>query len=215
MERGGAAPLVVARGSRGYEATKAALDRAGSGAALALLAPVFLTIAALIKLEDGGPVIYRRQIIGRGGRVVSAYKFRTMIPDADAYLARRPELAQEYWANVKLRHDPRVTRVGALLRRSSLDELPQLVNVLRGEMSLVGPRMIHPSEEPRYGAFAVTRRQVRPGITGLWQVSGRQETSYAERVALDSLYLSRRSLWLDLWILARTLRVLLARQGAY
>jgi undecaprenyl-phosphate galactose phosphotransferase len=203
------------RGSRGFEVAKRTLDIVGSAAGLVLLAPLFAGIAALIKWEDGGPVIHRRRIVGRNGRAVAAYKFRTMIPDADGYLRQHPDLFAEYSVNVKLRRDPRVTRVGAVLRRTSLDELPQLVNVLRGEMSLVGPRMIHPSEQKRYGAFAAIRRQVRPGITGLWQVSGRQETSYAERVALDRLYLSQRSFWLDLSILARTVGVLLRRHGAY
>lgn len=221
MEAGSAEvpPRLVFEGpvrvSRVYEVTKRMLDVLGSVAALVLLAPVLAGIAVMIKAEDGGTVLYRRQIVGRGGREVYALKFRTMIRDADAYLLSHPGLLAEYAVNVKLRRDPRVTRVGAVLRRTSLDELPQLVNVLRGEMSLVGPRMIHPSEETRYGAFAGVRSQVLPGITGLWQVSGRQEVAYAERVLLDADYLRRRSLGLDLWILAQTARVLLQRHGAY
>jgi undecaprenyl-phosphate galactose phosphotransferase len=203
------------RRSLPYEVTKRALDIVGSAVGLALLAPVFAVIAARIKLEDGGPVIYRREVVGRGGRRFAALKFRTMIPDADAYLVCHPDLAAAYAENVKLRRDPRVTRVGAVLRRTSLDELPQLVNVLRGEMSLVGPRMIHPSERERYGAFAAHRELVLPGITGLWQVSGRQDVSYDERIRLDRRYLRERSLRLDLRILARTALVLLRREGAY
>lgn len=205
----------VVVGSRGYEIAKRALDILGSGVGLALLAPLFAVIALCIKLEDHGPIIHRRQVVGCGGASVAAYKFRTMIPNADEYLHGRPELLAEYAANVKLRRDPRITRVGALLRRTSMDELPQLLNVLRGEMSLVGPRMIHPSEEPRYGVLAPTRRRVRPGITGLWQVSGRQELSYVQRISLDRYYLSRRSFWFDLRILIATVGVLLRRDGAY
>lgn len=202
-------------GSQAYDIAKRALDILGSGVGLVLLAPLFAVIALRIKLEDRGPVIHRRKIVGYDGASVDAYKFRTMIPDADGYLVAHPELMAEYTANVKLRRDPRITRIGAFLRRTSLDELPQLVNVLRGEMSLVGPRMIHPSEEERYGPLAPNRRRVRPGITGLWQVSGRQDLSYAQRVALDRYYLSRRSFWLDVRILVATVGVLLRRNGAY
>ena len=205
---------VVAR-SRGYEVAKRALDILGSGVGLALLAPIFAIIALCVKIEGHGSVIHQRQIVGRDGAPIAAYKFRTMIPNADEYLQAHPELLAEYSANIKLRRDPRITRVGALLRRTSLDELPQLFNVLRGQMSLVGPRMIHPSEEPRYGALATARRQVRPGITGLWQVSGRQDLSYAQRITLDRYYLSRRSFWFDLRILIATAGVLLRRDGAY
>ena len=203
------------RGSRTYECAKRAIDVVGSAIGLVLLSPVFALLAVLIKLDDGGPVIHKRKIIGQGGSHIYAFKFRTMIPDADGYLQRHPELLAEYKANIKLRKDPRITRIGAILRRTSLDELPQLLNVLRGEMSLVGPRMIHPSEEARYGAFAATRHRVRPGITGLWQVSGRQDVSYDERVRLDRQYLRQRSISLDLWILFRTVLVILRRQGAY
>lgn len=205
---------VVAESSA-YEVAKRGLDILGSCVCLVLFVPVLGVIAASIKLEDRGPVIHRRQVVGRDGANVNAYKFRTMIPNADAFLAEHPDLMAEYAANVKLRRDPRITRVGAVLRRTSLDELPQLVNVLRGEMSLVGPRMIHPSEEPRYGPLAQTRRRVRPGITGLWQVSGRQDLSYEQRVALDRYYLRRRSFWFDVRILNSTVGALVRRRGAY
>lgn len=212
-----AAPCPATEGLRAqcYAFTKRLVDVVGSCIGLALLIPVFAVIALLIKLEDRGPVMHRREVIGQGGRRFHALKFRTMIPNAESYLRAHPDLVREYQANVKLRRDPRVTRVGVALRRSSLDELPQLVNVLRGQMSLVGPRMIHPSEEPRYGGFAHERRSVRPGITGLWQVSGRQELDYAARVALDQQYVRERSLWLDLTILLRTVVVVVRRHGAY
>ncbi len=203
------------RQSASYAVAKRLLDVIASAVGLVVLTPIFIAIAVLIKRDDAGPAIYRREIVGLAGRRVYAYKFRTMIQDADGYLQRHPELQKEYATNVKLRRDPRVTRIGAKLRRSSLDELPQLLNVVRGEMSLVGPRMIHPSEQTRYGAFAQARQTVRPGITGLWQVRGRQEVSYEVRIQLDDEYLRRRSFWLDLQILARTVGVLLRRYGAY
>lgn len=198
-----------------YAITKRLIDIAGSGAGLLLLAPLFAIIALLIKTEDHGPVLHHREIVGEDGRRFYALKFRTMIPNADGYLLDHPNLLREYQTNIKLRRDPRITRTGAALRRTSLDELPQLVNVLRGQMSLVGPRMIHPSEEARYGDFATQRRTMRPGITGLWQVSGRQDVSYEQRIVLDQRYLRERSLWFDLAILLRTFIVVFRRQGAY
>jgi exopolysaccharide production protein ExoY len=141
-------------------------------------------------------------------------KFRTMIPDADDYLKKHPDLLRKYQQNMKLADDPRITRIGRLLRTTSLDELPQLFNVLIGEMSLIGPRIIHPSELPRYGHYAEKRLQVKPGISGLWQISGRQHISYDERVALDMYYIDHRSTLYDLTILIKTLRVFIIHTGA-
>ena len=134
--------------------------------------------------------------------------------DADDYLAKRPELMRKYQQNMKLERDPRVTRVGRFLRKTSLDELPQLLNVLVGQMSLVGPRIIHPSELPRYGECAQKRLSVSPGITGLWQISGRQHISYDERVLLDMRYIDNRSLLVDLTIILKTLKVFIVHTGA-
>jgi lipopolysaccharide/colanic/teichoic acid biosynthesis glycosyltransferase len=181
-----------------------------------LMSLPFWALAALaIKLEDGGSVFYRRRVVGRGGHEFDAFKFRTMMEDADLYLRQHPELWSAYQKNIKLKNDPRVTRVGRLLRRLSLDELPQLLNVLRGEMSLVGPRMITPDELSKYGGFAAKRISVKPGITGLWQVSGRQEVSYETRVRFDMEYIDNWSLWLDFKILARTIPAVLGMRGAY
>ena len=187
------------------------------GAALILLvsSPITALAAAAIVLNDGGPVIHRRRVLGLDSREFDAFKLRTMRLDADAWLASRPELLRQYQAGVKLENDPRITRVGALLRGASIDELPQLVNVLRGEMSLVGPRMIQPGELERFGPLGPMRLSVRPGITGLWQVSGRKNLTYEERVELDRQYLERRSLRLDLSILLRTIPAVLGRRGAY
>jgi lipopolysaccharide/colanic/teichoic acid biosynthesis glycosyltransferase len=183
--------------------------------ALAVLSPLLAATAVAVALSGPGPVVYRRRVVGRGGVPFDAFKFRTMRPDADAVLDRDPQLKRAYLDQFKLRHDPRVTRLGRFLRRYSLDELPQLVNVLRGEMALVGPRMVSPEEVAKYGAYGDRLLSVRPGLTGLWQVSGRQTTTYEERVALDMTYISGWTPWLDLSIALRTPRAVLKSDGAY
>ncbi len=180
---------------------------------LIILMPIFLIIAMCIKLEDGGDVLHFREIIGQHGRRFYALKFRSMIINADTYLSQHPELQREYQKNMKLRHDPRITRVGKILRRVSLDEFPQLFNVLIGQMSLVGPRIIHPSELTRYEGFAHKLLSVKPGITGQWQISGRQHVSYEERILLDMNYIDTRSSISDLLILMKTLKVLVVHTG--
>jgi exopolysaccharide production protein ExoY len=199
---------------------KRVVDLLGATIGLLLLAPVLLMIALAVRW-DGGPALYAHRRVGRGGKEFGCLKFRTMVPDADAVLAAllasSAEARAEWKATQKLRRDPRVTRVGRLLRATSLDELPQLFNVLRGEMSLVGPRPVVRAElDTFYGpSGAAHYMAVRPGITGLWQVSGRSGTSYAVRVALDVAYVSDMSLRQDVAILLRTLRVVLRRDGAY
>jgi len=199
--------------SRFYSFSKRFIDIVLAAFGLIMLLPVFFIIAICIKLDDGGDILYFREIIGQYGKRFFALKFRTMIPDADAYLEQRPELKQQYLQNMKLPGDPRVTRVGRFLRKTSLDELPQLFNVLVGQMSLVGPRIIHPSELPRYGEFAQKLLSVRPAITGLWQTSGRQHVSYDERVLLDMHYIDDRSFNTDLVILLKTLKVFIIHTG--
>lgn len=196
-----------------YYFFKRTIDIVGALSGLLVLLPLFLLIALCIKIDDGGDVLYFREIIGQQGKRFYALKFRTMRPDADAYLEQHPKLKAQYLKNMKLIGDPRVTRMGKFLRKTSMDELPQLVNVLLGQMSLVGPRIIHPSELPRYGAFAHKRLSVRPGITGLWQISGRQHISYAERVMLDTRYIDTRSCLGDLFILLKTLKVVFIPTG--
>jgi Undecaprenyl-phosphate galactose phosphotransferase WbaP len=204
---------------RGSALAKRAMDSAVSVILLACLAPLFAVIAILIKLTSPGPVFYSHQRQGRDGRVFRALKFRTMLAGADRvladYLLSHPEYAPEWAANQKLKHDPRITRVGKWLRRSSLDELPQLINILRGHMSLVGPRPIVKQEIPRYGRGYELYTQVLPGLTGLWQVSGRNDTTYEERVAYDEHYVHNWSVWLDLYILVRTIKVVITAEGAY
>lgn len=189
---------------------------------LALLAiwPLLACIAASIWLRDGGPVIYRHTRIGRGGRPFQCLKFRTMVRDSDVRLAELLEndpAAREEWAVAqKLRNDPRVIpRIGQLLRATSLDELPQLLNVLRGDMSLVGPRPVTRGELDNYGEHVVAYLAMRPGLTGPWQISGRSDTTYSERVRLDACYAARNSIFRDLWIMLTTVPVVIARRGAY
>jgi len=197
-----------------YFVSKRLIDITLSLLGIVILMPVFLVIALCIKLDDGGEILHFRQIIGQNGRRFFALKFRTMIRDADDYLAKHPELMWKYQQNMKLIYDPRVTRVGKFLRKTSLDELPQLFNVLVGQMSLVGPRIIHPSELIRYGRYAQKLLAVKPGITGLWQISGRQHIFYDERVLLDMRYIDTRSLIVDLATLVKTLKVFIVHTGA-
>lgn len=197
-----------------YHGIKRLLDIVLSISGILVLMPVFVIIALWIKFDDGGPVFHFREIIGMHGRRFYALKFRTMIRNADEFLAKHPELMRKYQQNMKLIGDPRITRAGKFLRKTSLDELPQLFNVLIGQMSLVGPRIIHPSELPRYGEHAQKRLSVKPGITGLWQISGRQHISYDERVRLDMHYIDHRSCMSDLVILLKTVKVFIVHTGA-
>ncbi|MBI2976593.1 MAG: sugar transferase [Chloroflexi bacterium] len=196
-------------------ALKKLLDVGLALAALLALAPVMLVVAILVKLDSSGPVLYRRQVMGLNGRQFGALKFRTMHINGDAILAANPELMDELATTHKLKGDPRITRVGWVLRKYSLDELPQLFNVIRGDMSLVGPRMISPPELKQYGQWATNLLTVRPGITGLWQVSGRSDVTYEERVRLDMFYVRNYSIWLDLQLIFRTIPVVLSGKGAY
>jgi Undecaprenyl-phosphate galactose phosphotransferase WbaP len=184
-----------------------------------LVLPLLLFIALLVKFSSPGPVLYGHRRLGRNGRPFRAYKFRSMVNDAgerlQKLLAADPKLREEWEASHKLKEDPRITGIGKVLRRISFDEFPQLINVLRGEMSLVGPRPIVEDEVVKYGEDYHRIFSVRPGLTGLWQVSGRSDRDYAGRVALDTYYLQSWSLWLDLWILYKTFGVVLRGKGAY
>jgi lipopolysaccharide/colanic/teichoic acid biosynthesis glycosyltransferase len=193
---------------------KRCMDGAISAALLVFLFPVFAVVSLLVLCDDGVPIIYRRRVVGLTGNF-DAFKFRTMVRNADSVLAATPDLKAEFERNFKLKDDPRVTRIGAILRRYSLDELPQLLNVLRGQMSLVGPRMITEAELGKYGAQKHLVYSVKPGMTGYWQVRGRQNVSYEERVAMDAHYVSRWSLGMDLRILAETPRKVFNREGAF
>lgn len=180
---------------------------------------VMLTIYVVVRLDTRGPAFYKQKRIGREGREFFAWKFRTMVTDADAVLAKyledNPQLADEWSKDHKLKHDPRITKTGALLRKFSLDELPQLFNVIVGEMSLVGPRPIVEQEVKKYGDAFDLYTRVRPGITGLWQTSGRNDVTYAMRVSMDRYYIANWSVWLDIFILIKTAPAALTAKGAY
>lgn len=195
------------------------LDIALCIAGLPVIVPLSVVLALMIKLDSSGSALYRQERIGKDGKPFLIYKFRTMSPDADKlldeHLAKNPDLAKEWEKDHKLKNDPRLTRVGHFLRKWSLDELPQVINILKGDMTLVGPRPIVEAEIPKYGRYFGEYCEVRPGLTGLWQTSGRNDTTYSQRVAYDHYYINHWSLGLDLWILAKTVPVALSGRGAY
>jgi len=214
-----ALPERAERGRRAYERIKRCLDIALGTAVILAALPLMGVIALLIRLDSGGPLLIRQIRVGGGGAGFTMLKFRTMRTGADEdledALTRDPDLRLTWEQFQKLLHDPRLTPVGRRLRRYSLDELPQLWNVLRGEMSLVGPRPFLPEQREFYGPTFEEYAKVRPGMTGLWQVSGRNRLSFEERVALDTAYLKGRSLSLDLSILARTVWIVARATGAF
>jgi lipopolysaccharide/colanic/teichoic acid biosynthesis glycosyltransferase len=182
---------------------------------LILASPIILLLAILVKFDSKGPVIHKRYVMGINGKQFPAYKFRTMYVNGDEILESYPDLKLELAKNHKLKDDPRITRVGKILRKYSLDELPQLFNVLKREMSLVGPRMITPEEMEKYDKWDINLLTVRPGITGLWQVSGRSDVSYDERVQLDMFYVRNWTIWLDIQLLMQTPTAVIKGRGAY
>jgi exopolysaccharide production protein ExoY len=202
----------------GYEPlggfAKRALDVVLASIALILLAPLMLMVSVLIRIFLGGPVVFSQERVGFAGTVFTCYKFRTMVVDAkqvlERHLAENPEAAREWQATRKLRDDPRITCLGRVLRKSSIDELPQLYNVLRGDMSLVGPRPVVAEELQYYGRYLRHYLKARPGLTGVWQTGGRSRLSYQQRVACDSFYVRNWSTRLDLAMLAKTLPALLS-----
>ena len=194
---------------------KITLDRMVALLALLILSPFMALIALAVRLDSPGPAIYRRRVMGLGGRQFDAFKFRTMVVNGDQVLAAHPELRAQLEQQHKLKDDPRITRLGRILRKLSLDELPQLVNVLLGQMSLVGPRIIAPEELAKYGQWQAMLLSVRPGLTGLWQISGRADVDYQQRVQLDMEYIRTRNLWLDLKIILRTVPAVIRGRGAY
>ncbi len=195
------------------------LDILGASLILLVVLPFLCLLAIAIKCDSRGPLFFAQRRIGRDGREFSCFKFRTMCVDADAELQRllsaSAALRFEWAQDQKLRHDPRVTRLGRLIRRLSLDEFPQLINIIRGDMSLVGPRPIVAAEITRYGRYITDYCAVRPGLTGLWQVSGRNDVSYRRRVSMDRIYVRNKSVWFDLVILFRTVPVVLGSKGSY
>jgi lipopolysaccharide/colanic/teichoic acid biosynthesis glycosyltransferase len=198
---------------------KRVMDLAIAIPALIFLIPIFLVIALVVLFEGGRPIIFRQQRRGQDGRYFTCYKFRTMVKDAGdrlrEMLENDPERRREWEENQKLKDDPRLTSAGGFLRRFSLDELPQLINIIRGDMSIVGPRPIVHDEVRRYGEDIVHYDAVRPGVVGLWQINGRNDTTYKRRVELDVEYAQERSIGYDVMILLKSIPVILGRHGAY
>lgn len=194
---------------------KLLLDYAITIPALIVLFPIFLVLSLIIKLDSPGPVIYRRRVVGINGVPFDAFKIRTMHTNGEEILEKYPDLQAKLAEDHKLKDDPRITRVGKILRKLSIDEFPQLINVLRREMSLVGPRMITLAEVEKYQQWDINLLTVRPGITGLWQVSGRSDVSYEERVQLDMYYIRNWTIWMDLQIILQTIPAVIKSKGAY
>ncbi len=199
----------------GYATWKRVLDIVGSVVLMLLLSPILLVIAALVAFTSPGGIVYRQQRVGKGGRLFDFYKFRSMYKDADKRLDSLLGANEKEGPIFKIKDDPRITPVGKFLRKYSLDELPQLFNVLKGDMSLVGPRPPIPREVEQYDDNAFCRLSVPPGITCLWQICGRSDTTFDEWMALDALYVQQMSFWLDLKILMKTPTAVIRGDGAY
>jgi exopolysaccharide biosynthesis polyprenyl glycosylphosphotransferase len=214
----GGRPETAARRSRlrrARQAVKAVFDRVAAALLLLVLSPLLVGVGLMVRLSSPGPALFRQTRVGRNGRTFRMVKFRSMVIDAEDRLDELAAANETDGPLFKMRSDPRVTRVGQVLRRFSIDELPQLLNVLSGSMSLVGPRPPLPSEVATYGDDVWERLRVKPGITGLWQVSGRSDLSWEESVRLDLHYVNSWSLWLDLVVLCKTARAVVRAHGAY
>ena len=197
-----------------YSWSKRLIDIFLSAIFMALLSPLYLAVALAVKFTSPGPILFRQPRLGLQGSKFACIKFRSMRVDAEEILNRDPELRRQYEMAFKLENDPRITPIGNFLRRTSLDELPQFFNVLRGDMTLIGPRPIVPREIEKYGTHGTQLLTVKPGLSGHWQVHGRSETTYEERVAMDMLYIHRRSLALDIKLMAMTVVAVLRKRGA-
>ena len=206
-------------GNASADTLKRGIDVAVALFVLLVAAPLILMVSACLLLAQGRPILIRHRRLGRGGRSFSCFKFRTMVVDGDdvlrRHLAENPAARVEWQVARKLKADPRVTAIGQVLRKSSIDELPQVLNILFGEMSLVGPRPIVEAETHHYGPHIHRYYQVRPGLTGLWQVSGRSDVSFPRRVQMDLAYVESRSLRKDMAIIARTIPAILRARGSY
>ena len=201
-----------------YSFLKRTVDITASATALLLLSPVFLVTSLAIRKDSDGPAMFTQKRIGKDGKLFEIYKFRTMVPDADKklfeLLDKDEKAREEYKVNKKLKNDPRITKVGNFLRKTSIDELPQLINVLKGDMSLVGPRPYLPREKDDMGAYYNTIIESKPGITGLWQVSGRSNTTFEDRLEFDKEYTENKAFLYDMGLLTKTVGVVIHKDGA-
>ncbi|MGL4450828.1 MAG: sugar transferase [Sarcina sp.] len=200
---------------KSYLFFKRTFDIMSSGIALIIFSPIFLLLIILIRLDSRGAALFGHKRIGKDGKEISVYKFRTMVINAQEVLENfTPEQKAEFEKNFKLENDPRITRIGSFLRKTSLDELPQLVNILRGDMSVVGPRPIVEAEVKKYGQFSKKLFSVTPGLTGHWQANGRSDTTYEERVQMDMYYIDNRSFAMDIKIIFQTVISVIKKEGA-
>lgn len=198
-----------------YRIIKRFLDIAGSLLGVILLSPVFLILAILVKLDSKGPVFFGHSRLGQNGKIIKIYKYRTMVSNAEEILKNLPEeKKKEFEVNFKFDDDPRITRVGKILRETSLDELPQLINILKGDLSIVGPRPIVKDELKKYGEFGDKLLSIKPGLTGYWQANGRSDTTYDERVGMDMYYIDKRNLLMDFNIIFKTFSAVFRKSGA-
>lgn len=198
-----------------YSLIKRLADIVLSLLGLVILSPVFLIVAIIIRFDSKGKIIFGHKRIGKNMKEINVYKFRTMYENADEIFNNfTEEQKQEYYINFKLDNDPRITKVGDFLRRTSLDELPQLINIIKGDMSIVGPRPIVTKEIPKYGEYVETVFSVLPGLTGYWQANGRSDTTYEERVQMDMHYIKTRSLLMDIKIIFKTFVSVIKKEGA-
>ena len=200
---------------KGYLFLKRTFDVISSGIAIIMFAPIFILLIILIRLDSKGAALFGHKRMGKNGKEISVYKFRTMVINAQEILENfTPEQKTEFEKNFKLENDPRITKIGSFLRKTSLDELPQLVNILKGDMSVVGPRPIVQAEVEKYGQFADKFFSVMPGLTGHWQANGRSDTTYEERVQMDMYYIDNRSFMMDIKIILQTVVSVIKKEGA-
>ena len=200
---------------KAYDVVKRIIDIVLGTIGMIICLPIFIIIAILIKTDSKGPVFFKHTRVGKNGKVLKIYKFRTMVQNAEELIKSfTPEQKKEFEENFKLENDPRVTKVGRILRKTSLDELPQIINILKGEMCIIGPRPIIESELEKYGKNKNKFLSVAPGLTGYWEANGRSDVSYEERMALELYYVDHRSLWLDLKIFVKTIGSVLTGRGA-
>ncbi len=198
-----------------YKILKRTVDIIGSLLGLILLLPIFLILSIVVKADSPGPIFFAHKRLGYNGDLIRIYKFRTMVINAEELLNNlSPEQKEEFAKNFKLENDPRITKVGNFLRKSSLDELPQLLNILKGELSIVGPRPIVEKELKNYGIYGEKLLSVKPGLTGNWQANGRSDTTYEERVEMDMQYIDNRSIFMDIKIIFKTFSAVIKKQGA-
>lgn len=198
-----------------YKILKRTIDIIGSLLGLIILSPIFLILSIVVKADSPGPIFFAHKRLGYNGNLIRIYKFRTMVINAEELLNNlSPEQKEEFAKNFKLESDPRITKVGNFLRKSSLDELPQLLNILKGELSIVGPRPIVEKELKNYGIYGEKLLSVKPGLTGNWQANGRSDTTYEERVEMDMQYIDNRSIFLDIKIIFKTFSAVIKKQGA-